>query len=74
MPNPLFNQLNPNVASNNIISQIMNFRKTFTGDPKQMVQQMLNSGKVSQAQINQYVEQANRIYEQMNGSTRFLKS
>lgn len=65
MPNPLFNQLNP--TSNNIIQQFMEFRKNFTGDPKQMVQQMLDSGRVSQAQINRYAQQANQLYQQIKG-------
>lgn len=66
MPSPLFNQLNP-MPQNNIIQQFMEFKKTFTGDPKQMVQNMLNSGRISQTQLNQYANQANQIYRQMGG-------
>lgn len=66
MPSPLFNQLNP-MPQNNIIQQFMEFKKTFTGDPKQMVQNMLNTGKISQSQLNQYANQANQIYNQIKG-------
>lgn len=66
MPSPLFNQLNP-MPQNNIIQQFMEFKKTFTGDPKQMVQNMLNTGKISQTQLNQYANQANQIYNQLKG-------
>lgn len=67
MPNPLFNQLNPQPQTNPMVQQILNFKKTFSGNPQQMVQQMLNSGKISQAQINQYARQADEIYKQMKG-------
>lgn len=66
MPSPLFNQLNP-MPQNNIIQQFMEFRKNFTGDPKQIVQNMLNSGRISQTQLNQYANQANQIYKQLGG-------
>lgn len=68
MPSPLFNQLNPSpMGGNNLISQFLQFKKTFNGDPKQMVQSMLNSGKISQTQLNQYAQQANQIYNQIKG-------
>lgn len=58
MPNPLFNQLNQN---NNIISQFNQFRQNFQGDPQQAVQNLLNSGRVSQEQYNQAVNKANQL-------------
>ena len=64
MPNPLYNQLNP-MRSNPMVEQILNFKRNFRGDPQQMVQQMLNSGRLSQAQFNQYAQQANEIYRMM---------
>jgi hypothetical protein len=65
MPNPLYSQLNP--QRNNMMSQIMEFRKTFRGNPQEIVQNMLNSGKITQDQINQYAKQATQIYDQMKG-------
>jgi len=65
--NPLYNQLQGNMPMNPMINQFMEFRKNFTGDPQQMVQQMLNSGRLSQAQFNQYAQQANALYQQFKG-------
>jgi hypothetical protein len=45
----------------NFIQQFNQFRQSFRGDPQQMVQQMLNSGKVTQAQYDQAVQKANMI-------------
>ena len=63
MPNPLYNQLGGTNANNPMLNRLIQFKKTFSGDPKQMVQSMLNSGRISQAQLNQYAQQANEIYK-----------
>lgn len=56
MSNPLFNQFGN--GRQNMYSRLMgevdNFRKSFRGDPRQEVQNLLNSGHMSQAQFNQY--------------------
>lgn len=65
MPNPIFNQLNGANQNNPMLNRLMQFKKTFSGDPKQMIQSMLNSGRISQAQLNQYVQQANEIYKML---------
>lgn len=68
MPNPLFNLLggNNNLGNMaNIISQFQQFRKTFQGDPRQQVQQLLNSGKISQDQYNQAVQQAQALQQML---------
>jgi len=65
MPNPLYNQLNGTNFNNPMLSRLLEFKKTFSGDPKQMVQSMLNSGKISQAQLNQYAQQADQIYKML---------
>ena len=57
MSNPLFNQY----GNNNIIQQFNQFRKNFKGDPQQQIQQMLNSGKITQQQYNQAVQKANML-------------
>lgn len=55
MSNP-FNVLGNGVV-NNPMAQMMNsfnqFRNAFQGDPKQKVQELLNSGQMSQSQYNQ---------------------
>jgi hypothetical protein len=63
--NSLYQQLNPAPRNNNLINQFLQFKKTFTGNPQQMVQNMLNSGKITQDQLNRYAQQANDIYRQL---------
>lgn len=67
MANPLFNQLGGVPSNNPMLQRLMEFKKTINGNPQQMVQNMLNSGRVSQAQMNQYVQQANEIYKAFGG-------
>lgn len=45
----------------NLIRQFRQFRASFQGDPRQQVQQMLNSGKMSQEQFNQLAGLANQF-------------
>lgn len=56
--NNLFQQLNGN---NGMLKQFMEFKKNFTGDPKQIVQQMLNSGRMSQSQFNDLANKATQM-------------
>lgn len=44
-----------------IIEQFMKFKNSFTGDPRAQVQQMLNSGRISQAQYDQAVQMAKQL-------------
>ncbi len=37
----------------NMIQQFKQFRQNFAGDPRQVVQQMLQSGQITQDQLNQ---------------------
>lgn len=60
MSNPLFNQYGNNSYSN-VIQRFNQFKQSFHGDPKQQVQNLLNSGKVSQQQYNQAVQMANEF-------------
>lgn len=57
MNNPLFDMLGGS-ALPPIVQQFMQFKQSFKGDPKQQVQQMLNSGKISQDQYNAAVKKA----------------
>lgn len=58
MSNPLFNQYG---NQNNILQQFNQFRNSFRGDPRQQIQQMLNSGKITQEQYNHAVQKANML-------------
>lgn len=60
--NPLFNAMNGNKnPQNNMLQAFMEFKNTFTGDPEKQVQQLLNSGKMSQEQYNQLAQMANGL-------------
>lgn len=51
------------VTNNNLIEQFKRFRSTFSGNPRDMINQMLNSGRFSNAQI----EQAKSLAKQLQG-------
>ena len=65
MPNPIYQQMGGgSIPGNPMLQKFLQFKKTFSGNPQQMVQNMLNSGKISQSQLNQYAQQTNEIYKQ----------
>ena len=45
----------------NLISQFNNFKQNFQGDPKQQVQNMINSEQMSQGQFNQLAQLATQF-------------
>ncbi len=66
MSNPLFNQFgNKNNNILQLISEIQQFQKTFTGDAKSQVEQMMKEGKLSQEQFNALAQQTNQITQFM---------
>ena len=65
MSNPLFGMLGGQMQMNPMLQKFNQFRQMFKGDPQQQVQQMLNSGKISQAQYNQAVQMANQVAQMM---------
>ena len=50
-----------NKGGNDFISQFNQFKKNFSGNPQQMIQQMLNSGKITQEQFNRASQIANQM-------------
>lgn len=52
MPNNLYQQMNQNNNFQGMINEFIKFKNSFQGDPQQMVQQLLQSGKMSQNQLN----------------------
>lgn len=58
--NPIYQQLNNN--QNNLMLQFRQFRDNFQGNPQQQIQQMLNSGRVSQEQYNRAVQMTNKFF------------
>lgn len=67
MSNPLFNMMRSNQFGNatGIIEQFHKFKQSFNGNPQQQVQELLNSGKVTQEQYNQAVQQAKALQKML---------
>lgn len=56
--NNLYQKLNPMA---NMMEQFEKFRQNFHGDARAQVQQMLNSGQITQEQFNKASQMANQI-------------
>ena len=67
--NPLFNSMGGQVPQQNNMGQLLQnwkqFKAQFTGNAQQMVQQLISSGKMSQAQYNQLAQMANQLYPKL---------
>lgn len=73
MANPLFNALGGNMGSaqmpgamgqfNQMMQQFQQFRANFQGDPKAEVEKLLQSGKMSQQQLNQLQAMAQQFQQ-----------
>lgn len=65
MSNPLFNALGGGIPQGNgpmqMMQQFMQFKQNFKGDPKAEVEKMLQSGKISQQQLNQVQQMAGQF-------------
>ena len=68
MANPLYNMFGNNTPMNpmaQLVRDAKNFRKSFTGNPKDEVQRLLNSGQLSQADFNRYSQIAQQVVQAM---------
>lgn len=65
MSNPLFNMMGGNNMQNPMIKQLMQFRNTFKGDAQSQVQQLLNSGRISQQQYDKAYQMAGQLQKMM---------
>lgn len=66
--NPMLNALMGRIGTNNpmqLIGQLRQFMSSYKGDPRAQVQQMLNSGAITQAQYDQAVQMARGISQMM---------
>lgn len=71
MPNPLFNALGGNTppqmnGTMQMIQDFIQFKNNFKGDAKQEVMKYVQSGKISQQELNQLQMQAQQIQRMMN--------
>ena len=67
MANPLYQQLQQQRSQFDVVNRFMEFRRNFSGDPREQVQSLLNSGRVSQQQYNQAVQMAQQLQGMMQG-------
>lgn len=71
MSNPLFNALGGGMPQGNgpmqMIQQFMQFKQSFKGDPKAEVEKMLQSGWISQQQLNQVQQMAGQFQHMLKG-------
>ena len=66
MANPLFNTMgNQTNPMADIIRQAKDFRKQFTGNPRQEVERLLQTGQMSQADFNRFSKVAQQVIQAM---------
>lgn len=65
MSNPLYTAMQGGNQANTIREQIARLKQTIKGDPNAQIQQLLNSGKVSQEQYNRAIQQAREIQKML---------
>ena len=60
-------QMPMNSSLANMMSRFNQFRKTFSGDPKAKVQELLDSGQMTQEQFQQLSQAATQFQNMMKG-------
>lgn len=80
MSNPLYQQFQAGNATGqyaqrspvsnmqSMIQRFNQFKQTFTGDPRQQVQNLLNSGRITQTQYNQAFQTAKQLEHILRGN------
>jgi hypothetical protein len=69
MANNLFNSMRrQNNPMEQLAQQAREFKKQFTGNPRQEVEMLLQSGRMSQAQFNQYSQIAQQVAQMMGNN------
>ena len=64
MANRLYNSMNTNPLEQ-IAQQAREFKKQFSGNPRQEVERLLQSGQMTQQQFNQYSQIARQVSQLM---------
>ena len=67
--NPLYNQYqqqNQNPV-NGFMQKFQQFRQSFSGDPQEQIQKMMNAGKISQQQYNSAYQMAQQVMRMFSG-------
>ncbi len=64
MASPIFSAMNP---MGEMMKQFNEFRNNFKGNPREEVEKLLQSGQMSQSQLNQLQQMAQQFAQFMNG-------
>lgn len=61
--NPIYQAMMNNIPNGNanLLQRFQQFKQSFNGNPQQMVQQMLQSGRISQSAYNSAVQMAQQL-------------
>ena len=61
--NPIYQAMMNNIPNGNanLLQRFQQFKQSFNGNPQQMVQQMLQSGRISQSAYNDAVQMAQQL-------------
>jgi hypothetical protein len=67
MANPIYAHMQKQMpqSGGNILQQFMRFKNGFSGNAQAQVQQLLNSGKITQAQYDAAVQQARNLQKML---------
>ena len=66
--NPFFNAMGGNMGGSPMLGQFQRFMQQMRGkDPNAMIQEMVQSGRISQQQLNQVQQQAQQMQGMFDG-------
>lgn len=69
MNNPLYQQIQQQGQNpmNGFLQRFNQFRQSFSGDPQEQIQKMMNAGKISQEQYNSAYQKAQQVMRMFSG-------
>lgn len=69
MNNPLYKQIQQQTQNpmNGFMQRFQQFRQTFSGNPQEQIQNLMNSGKVSQQDYNNAYQMAQQMMRMISG-------
>ena len=65
MSNPLFGMMGNQAPVHPLIQRFQQFQQMFRGNPGHQIQQLMNSGRISQGQYNQAVQMAQQFQKML---------
>lgn len=54
--------------NNDFFTRFNQFKNMFSGDPRQQVQQLLNSGRITQSQYDAAVKRADELFKMLHSA------